>query len=271
MRYDKRTVIITGGTQGIGEGCARAFAGAGASVWIASPDVARGDDVARQIETAQAQAASAQAGSATNGRVRFVRCDVTQDADRAALIDAAVSADGRLDCLVNNAGWHPPHRPIDGFSLDDFRALLELNLVSVFALSRLALPHLRQARGSIVNVASLVASIGQHHATTYVATKGAVLAFTKALAVDEATHGVRVNSISPGNVATPLWQEAIDAAGDHGAAVREAGERAQVMGRMGTIDEVGRLCLFLAAEATFITGADHIISGGAEIGYGQKG
>jgi NAD(P)-dependent dehydrogenase (short-subunit alcohol dehydrogenase family) len=257
MNVAGQTVIVTGGTQGIGEGCAAVFAAAGASVVIASPDVTRGPEVA---------AALSRIGP---GRVHFTRCDVTSDADRQSLVAGTVERDGRLDCLVNNAGWHPPHKPIDDFSLDDFRALLELNVVSVFALAKLALPHLRRTRGSIVNVASLVATIGQHHATTYVATKGAVKSFTKALAVDEAVHGVRVNSISPGNVFTPLWQQAIDAAPDP-AACRADGEAAQWAGRMGTPEEVGRLCLFLASGATFTTGVDHIISGGAEIGYGRK-
>lgn len=257
MRYADRTVIITGGSQGIGEGCARVFAAAGASVWIASPDAARGERVAREMsETGP-------------GRARFVRCDVTRDEDRMALVGAAVDADGRLDCLVNNAGWHPPHHPIDDFTLDQFRSLLELNVISVFHLCQLALPHLRRTQGSIVNIASLVATIGQHYATTYVATKGAVLSFSKALAVDEAANGVRVNSISPGNIFTPLWQQAIDAAPD-AVAARAEGDAAQVMGRMGTPEEAGRLCLFLAADATFTTGVDHILSGGAEIGYGRK-
>jgi NAD(P)-dependent dehydrogenase (short-subunit alcohol dehydrogenase family) len=92
---------------------------------------------------------------------------------------------------------------------------------------------------------------------------------TKALAVDEATYDVRVNSVSPGNIFTPLWQEAIDAAPDP-AQCRADGEAAQLLGRMGTIDEVGHLCLYLAAEATFTTGVDHIISGGAELAYGRK-
>src|SRR5258707_2156037 len=118
-------------------------------------------------------------------------------------------------------------------------------------------------------MSSLVASIGQRHATTYVATKGAITAFTKALAIDEAPHGVRVNSISPGNIYTPLWQEAIDAA-PNPQQYRADGEAAQLLGRMGTTEEVGRLCLFIAAEATFTTGVDHIISGGAELGYAQK-
>jgi NAD(P)-dependent dehydrogenase (short-subunit alcohol dehydrogenase family) len=257
MIYTGRTVIVTGGSQGIGEGCARAFVRAGASVFIASPDTDRGERVA-QTFTEEGP-----------GRARFVRCDVTRDEDRRTLLARAAGDDSRLDCLVNNAGVHPPHRPIDDFSVEDFRALLELNVVSVFALSQLALPYLRRVQGSIVNIASLVATMGQHHATTYAATKGAVVAFTKALAIDEASHGVRVNSISPGNIFTPMWQAAIDAAEDP-AALRAAGEAAQWGGRMGTPEEVGRLCVFLAAEATFTTGADYIISGGAELGYGRK-
>ena len=170
---------------------------------------------------------------------------------------------------MNNAGWHPPHKPIDDFTLDEFEALMRLNVTSVFVGCRAALPFLRRSRGSIINIASLVATIGQHHATTYVASKGAVLSFTKALAVDEARHGVRVNAVSPGNIDTPLWQEAVDQSADP-RRTRAEGEAAQPMGRMGTADEVGRLCLFLAAEATFTTGVDHIISGGAELGYGRK-
>ena len=176
---------------------------------------------------------------------------------------------GRMDCLINNAGWHPPHKPIDEFSVEDFRELLNLNLVSVFTACKFALPYLRQSQGSIINMSSLVASMGQLYATTYVATKGGITAFTKALAVDEAAYGVRVNSISPGNIYTPLWQEAIDAASDP-EQCRADGEAAQLLGRMGAIEEVGRLALFLAAEATFTTGVDHSLSGGAELGYGQK-
>jgi NAD(P)-dependent dehydrogenase (short-subunit alcohol dehydrogenase family) len=144
-----------------------------------------------------------------------------------------------------------------------------LNLVSVFAACKYALPHLRKQQGNIINMSSLVAAMGQLHASTYVATKGAITAFTRALAIDEAKHSVRVNSISPGNIYTPLWQSAIDAAPDP-QQCRVDGEAAQLLGRMGTIEEVGRLCLFIAAEATFTTGVDHLISGGAELGYGRK-
>ena len=153
--------------------------------------------------------------------------------------------------------------------MDDFRQLLELNLVSVFAACKFALPYLRQTQGNIINMSSLVGQIGQLYATTYVATKGALTAFTKALAIDEARYGVRVNAVSPGNIYTPLWQEAIDAA-PNPARCRADGDAAQLFGRMGTPEEVGRLCLFIAAEAGFTTGVDHIISGGAELNYGCK-
>src|SRR5207253_6878693 len=204
------------------------------------------------------------------GEAQFIRSDVSRVEEIQHLIDEAVARFGRIDCLINNAGWHPPHKPIDDFSIDEFRDLLDLNLVSIFAACKCALPHLRRTQGNIINLSSLVGSIGQLHASTYVATKGAITAFTKALAIDEAAHGVRVNSISPGNIYTPLWQSAIDAAGDPDQCRRE-GNEAQLLSRMGTIEEVGRLCLFIAVEATFTTGVDHIISGGAELAYAHKG
>ncbi|HEX6625703.1 MAG TPA: SDR family oxidoreductase [Pyrinomonadaceae bacterium] len=251
-------MIVTGGSRGIGEGCARVFAEAGALVVIASRDESEGAALAAELNA-----------RGPGGAAHFVACDVTKAADLEHLVAETVHRAGRIDCLINNAGWHPPHKPIDDFSLEEFRELLELNLVSVFAACKLALPHLRRTRGNIINMSSLVAQIGQLHGTTYVATKGAVTAFTKALAIDEAAHGVRVNSVSPGNIYTPLWQQAIDAAPDP-ARWRAAGEAAQLVGRMGTAEEAGRLCLFIAAEATFTTGVDHVISGGAELGYGRK-
>jgi NAD(P)-dependent dehydrogenase (short-subunit alcohol dehydrogenase family) len=257
VRYTDKIVIVTGGTTGIGKATVEVFAEAGATVVFCSH---------------QAEGGEALAEAATRngpGRAEFVLCDVSIARDLEAMVRSVGEKHGRIDCLVNNAGWHPPHKPIDDFTVEEFRALLDLNLVSVFAASKAALPWLRKSGGAIVNLASLVATIGQHHATTYVATKGGVLALTKALAVDEAAYGVRVNAVSPGNVYTPLWQEAIEQSPDPGR-TRADGEAAQPLGRMGTPREVARLCLFLAAEATFTTGADHLITGAAELGYGRK-
>lgn len=262
LRYEDKVAIITGSTHGIGKGCALEFVKAGAKVVICSRDEKEGGAVEAELK-------SVSQGAAAAADAYFVRCDVSKTEDLRNLIDATIARYGRIDCLINNAGWHPPHKPIDDFSVEDFRDLLNLNLVSIFTACKFALPHLRETRGNIINMSSLVGIIGQHHATTYVATKGGITAFTKALAVDEAPHGVRVNSVSPGNIYTPLWQAAIDAAPDP-EQCRSEGEAAQLLGRMGTIEEAGRLCLFIAAEATFTTGVDHIISGGAELDYGRK-
>ena len=259
--YADKVAIITGGSSGIGKGCAQQFVKAGAKVVICCNNEDEGAEAAADL--------SDLARTQGSGNAEFIFCDVTRTEDIRNLIDTSIARYGRLDCLINNAGWHPPHKSIDDFSVQEFRDLLELNLVSIFTASKFALPHLRRTKGNIINMSSLVASIGQRHATTYVATKGAITAFTKALAVDEAPNGVRVNSVSPGNILTPLWQEAIDAAPDP-EQYRAEGEAAQLIGRMGCVEEVGRLCLFIAAEATFTTGVDHIISGGAELGYAQK-
>ena len=183
------------------------------------------------------------------GRAFYVACDVSRTDDVERLVDGVAARYGRIDCLVNNAGWHPPHRPIDGFTYDEFRALFELNVMGLFAACQRALPHLRKTKGSIVNVASLVATMGQLEATTYVATKGAVLAFTKALAIDEARHDVRVNSISPGNVMTPLWQQAIDAGTPIPHAAARTARRRSCSDGWARSRRSGRLALFLAAEA----------------------
>ena len=257
MDYSKRVVIVTGGSKGIGRGCVEVFVEAGATVVFCARHSSEGQSLAAELT------------KNGPGRAQFVACDVSQPDQVTDLIDSTVSQFGQLDCLINNAGWHPPHKPIDDFIVEEFRELLDLNLISIFVACKAALPHLRKTKGNIINLSSLVGTMGQIHGTTYVATKGAISAFTKALAIDEAAYGVRVNSISPGNVYTPLWQEAIDAAADP-EQCRKDGEEAQLLGRMGTIEEVGRLCLFIAAEATCTTGVDHIISGGAELGYGRK-
>ena len=257
MKYTDKVVIITGAARGIGAGCGRAFIAAGAKVIVSD---------LREEEAARSAAELNRLG---NGEAHFIKADIRREEEIEHLINATVARYGRLDCIINNAGWHPPHLPIDEFSIQDFRNLIDLNVVSVFAACKFALPHLRRTKGNIINLASLVATMGQHYATTYVATKGAVLSLTKALAIDEARYGVRVNSISPGNVWTPLWKEAVDAS-TNPTQTKTDGENAQVLGRMGTPEEVGKLALFIAAEATFTTGVDHLLTGGAELGYGRK-
>ncbi|XP_011801828.1 PREDICTED: 17-beta-hydroxysteroid dehydrogenase 14 isoform X2 [Colobus angolensis palliatus] len=136
-------------------------------------------------------------------------------------------------------------------------------------LATLALPHLRKSQGNVINISSLVGAIGQAQAVPYVATKGAVTAMTKALALDESPYGVRVNCISPGNIWTPLWEELAAFTPDPRATVVE-GMLAQPLGRMGQPAEVGAAAVFLASEANFCTGIELLVTGGAELGYGRK-
>ena len=113
----------------------------------------------------------------SKGDAFFVRCDVSSPEEIHYLIATTIEKHGRIDCLVNNAGSHPPHMPIDDFSVQDFRDLLDLNLISMFAACKYALPHIRKTKGNIINMSSLVGAMGQLHAVTYVASKGAIHGF----------------------------------------------------------------------------------------------
>ena len=254
---DKAT-LITGGSKGIGSGCARVFVCAGARVLICDIDEETGRALAAEL-------------TATGpGECHFEPCDVGQPAQLERIIEQTVARFGRLDCLINNAGQHPPHQPIDDFSIEAFKELLQLNLVSVFAACKYALPHLRKTRGSIINLGSIVGAIGQWQATTYCASKGGVHGLTKALAIDEAEHGVRVNAILPGNILTQSRLD-FEAGMEHGQAFHDFVETWQWTGRSGTIEEAGNLCLFLASDAaSFITGAELHLTGGIELGQGPK-
>ncbi|XP_037544626.1 17-beta-hydroxysteroid dehydrogenase 14 [Nematolebias whitei] len=256
-RYKNKVVVVTGGSKGIGRGIVRVFVENGAKVVFCARGVAAGETLEAELN------------AAGPGACKFVSCDMSKEEDIKRLIRVTVELYGHIDCLVNNAGWHPPHKPMDETTAEEFRDLLNLNLVSYFSASKFALPFLRQRQGSIVNVSSLVGSIGQKDAAPYVATKGAIISMTKAMAVDESRYGVRVNCISPGNVMTPLWEELAAQTPDAAAAIR-TGENSQLMGRMGTEAECGLAALYLAADATFCTGIDLLLSGGAELNYGFK-
>jgi len=253
-----KTVIVTGGSTGIGEGCVRAFAGAGANVVYCARDKERGMALLDELS------------SVGKGMCSFWMCDVSKPDEFRALIDHTAEKYGRLDCLINNAGYHPPHKPIDDFSVEDFSSLLNTNLVSMFAGCKYALPYLRKTKGTIINMGSLVGLMGQEWATIYCATKGGISGFTKALAIDEARYGVRVNVVLPGNIITDNRKKFVNQSADP-KGLDEFIDSWQWMGRSGGIDEVGNLCLFLASEmSSYITGCEFIISGGAELGYGRK-
>ncbi|XP_053307905.1 17-beta-hydroxysteroid dehydrogenase 14 [Spea bombifrons] len=256
LRYHNRVAVVTGGTKGIGEAIVRLFVKNGANVIFCSKEENAGDLEKELLESGP-------------GTGTYVSCDVTKEDEIRRLIDVTMKTHGRVDCLINNAGWHPPEQRIDDTHAEEFLDLLKLNLIGYFLTAKYALPHLRKTQGNIINISSLVGIIGQKHAIPYVATKGAVTAMTKAMAVDESQYNVRVNSISPGNIWTPLWDELSSHSANPEAMIL-GGKDAQLLGRMGTAEECAKAALYLAAEGTFCTGIDLLLTGGAELNYANK-
>jgi L-fucose dehydrogenase len=257
LKLADKVAVITGGTKGIGLGCASVFGRHGASVVIAARNEQAGREAEQQLRSAGVDAL-------------FVSCDVCREQDMQQLFERSLDRFGRIDCLVNNAGWHPPAQSIEDVSVEEFEQLLRLNLTSTFMGCKFAIPHLRETRGSIINMSSAVALVGQSAAPAYVSTKAGQIGLTKALALDLAPDGVRVNAVCPAGVMTPLMQDWAESEYNAEAALAMV-DRWHPLGRMATAEEIGEVCAFLASsEASFITGQEICPDGGASLGYAEK-
>lgn len=241
-----RLVVVTGGAQGIGRGIAQAVLSQGGSVAILD----------RDGEAARACIAEWDAGSRASALV----VDVTREAAVTRALQRLLERHGALHGLVNNAGIADPHHgPLDHLSLAEWRRRIDSHLISAFLCTRAALPALRAARGTIVNIASTRAHQSEPHTEAYAAAKGALLAFTHALAVSEGPR-VRVNCVSPGWIATDAWRKP--------AARRRpklsADDHAQhPAGRVGTPEDIGRLVAWLLGPSSgFVTGQEFVADGG---------
>lgn len=255
VTFENRVVFITGGAQGIGAGCAEAFCEAGGIVVLFDRDEVQGRARAEKLS------------STGPGRAFFQHGDVTDFDLLNRAIEQTVADHGRLDCLINNAGSHPPATPIAETSLAMMAELLRVNYLSTFAGCQFALPHLKRTRGSIVNISSMTAVLGQHHSTAYCATKAAQVGLTKALAIEAGPDQVRVNAILPSNVDTPLMRSWAATLPNATQALEQV-SNLQVLGRMATPREIGNIALFLASDgASFLTGLALKADGGAALDY----
>lgn len=182
------------------------------------------------------------------------------------MINVTINTFGRLDVLVNNAGYHIS-KNAEQTSEEEWEFIQDTNLRSTFLCSKYAIPHLKKAKGNIINISSMVGVVGQPNATAYSATKGGQIAMTKNMAIDFAPDGVRVNVICPGWVQTPLVEDWFEQQQDPDAARKYiCGQHP--LGRIGTIEECGYLAAFIASdEALFITGTRFDIDGGVTLGY----
>jgi len=262
-RYKDGVIIVTGGSSGIGEGCVRLFCEHQARVVFCSNVQDEGVKLQDELRLLH-----------LNVQVDFVFADVTKEEDVKKVVDFCVKKHGGVDCLFNNVGRHPPRKDIDDFSADEFRQLFDLNVISYFLFSKYCLPFLRKTTyihgGSIVNNSSINNTLGFAQSVTYVSTKGAIVAMSRALALDEAKHKVRVNTISPGPIDTALNRtRAIETYGDVETGYKAFGSFS-ILSRLGSTREVADAVLYLAAEGTYCTGINLLVSGGCELGLYPK-
>lgn len=243
-----QTVLITGAGAGIGQAAALRFAALHARVAVNSFTERHAEETVRRIRNAGGIAMSA-AG------------DVSDEKSAERIVSEVCRAFGSVDVLVNNAGIVLPGT-VETLDPAAWDRTMAVNVRSVYLMSRLVLPHMRERGGVIVNVASSVAHRGVSDRAAYTASKGAILALTRAMAADLMRSGIRVNSVSPGTTDTPSLAERLQAFDDPEDARRRFIGR-QPMGRLGTAEEVAAAIVFLAVrDAAFITGADLAVDGG---------
>jgi NAD(P)-dependent dehydrogenase (short-subunit alcohol dehydrogenase family) len=253
-------VLITGASSGIGEACARLFHSEGYRVAASSNEEADGVKLQDELNDQRPRS------------VRFLECDVRRRDQIETMVSSAITEFGRIDVLINNVGFSSPGKALDQLTFGEIDDLIGVNLLSCILVTRFALVHLRKNAGSIVNIGSLAGAMGHQGLAVYCATKGGVSSFSKALAIDEAPFGIRVNTVLPSNILTASRRRLEDSMPpDARREFHELVESWQWMGRSGQPSEVAQVCLFLAGgDASFVTGADIVVGGGADLGFGPK-
>lgn len=249
MKLAGKIAIVTGAGSGIGHETAKLFAQEGASVVVADRDEAAAERVAAEL-------------AAMGARAMAYRVDVSKESEVAGMVDATLAEFGRLDILVNNAGFGFAGTVVTT-SEDDWDALMAVNVKGVFLGCKWAIPAMEKTGGGvIVNTASAVANVGITNRAAYVASKGAVAALTRAMAIDHVGAKIRVNCVAPGTIESPYFAE-IFAKSPNAAELRQELEQRQAMERLGQTVEIARAILFLASDdSSFCTGSTLVADGG---------
>ena len=244
-RMEGKVALVTGGARGMGTAEARLLAKEGASVAVADILEDQGRSVAEDISTA-------------GGRSLFLALDVSREEDWRRGVDAVVSAYGGLDVLVNNAGIGQ-QVSIEETSGELWDRVMAVNATGVFLGTKHAIGPMRRAGGgSIINISSLAGLLGGGTSAAYHASKGAVRLFTKSAAIQYGQYGIRVNSVHPGVIETPMNQEFLNDPANRRNSVSKT-----PLGRIGTPEDVAYAVLYLASDdSSFVTGAELVVDGG---------
>jgi NAD(P)-dependent dehydrogenase (short-subunit alcohol dehydrogenase family) len=248
MKLKDKVAIVTGGAKGIGWGIAKVFVEEGAKVVVVDWDDKAGPKTAAEL-------------TAAGGEVIFVKCDVSNEEEVKAMVQAAVDKFGRIDILVNDAGIGVYKSVLDCTSAD-WDKCLAVNLKGQFLCAKYAIPYMQKVgKGAIVNISSVHSFATANGTGPYAASKGGITALTRNMAIDYGP-AIRVNSIAPGWVLTPLIQSIFDSYSDPAGQQRTTEEH-QVMKRIGRPEDIGHAAAFLASdEASFITGTQLYVDGG---------
>lgn len=245
--FQNKVALITGGTSGIGRATAIALAKKGAKVIVSGRRENEGKETVRLIQEA-------------GGIGMFVKCDITQEKDIAALISKTVDTYGQLDIAFNNAGVFS-EGPLATMTVDDYERIFNTNVKGVFLSMKYQIPQmLKSGGGSIINNASIAGMIGAGGFALYGASKAAVISLTKNVAMEFARQNIRVNAVAPAGVDTDMLASFV---GDQKGEKAQMFKEAHPMGRFGTVDEIAAAVVFLASpKSSFITGQTIVLDGG---------
>jgi NAD(P)-dependent dehydrogenase (short-subunit alcohol dehydrogenase family) len=244
--FDGKVALVTGGGSGIGQAACYLYARDGAKVVISDIDEKRGGETVSAIQD-------------KGGEAVFVRADVSKPEDCQAMVSTTLEKYGRLDIAFNNAGIGGEANLTADYSIEGWQKVLAINLSSVFYCMKYEIPAmLHNGGGAIVNMASILGRVAFQNSPAYVAAKHGVVGLTKTAAVEYAKHGLRINSVGPGFISTPLISGL-----EEDQKTRDLLISLHPVGRLGEPEEVAELVVWLSSEkASFVTGAYYAIDGG---------
>ncbi len=241
-QLENKVAIVTGGASGIGRAIVELFIKEGAKVVVADLNEQLGHEVVNSLD---------------NGQAVFVKADSSSATDNKKIVDAAIESFGALHIAVNNAGIGGDAATVGEYKIEAWNKVIDINLNGVFYGMHYQLPEIEKVGGSIINMASILGSVGFANSSAYVAAKHGVVGLTKSAAWEYGTKGVRINAIGPGFISTPLVDNALDKEVLDFLATQHA------MQRLGKPEEVAQLALWLASDkSSFVTGGYYPVDGG---------